>query len=214
MNVTIKTPFGELGFDMAQEHALALIQQAVNYAMEPAQGTKPVEPAPVQLPRVEQRDAAMAAAVDQAAPKVEKPANPAPWSRAEALFGDRKAWDMPAAETPTERPVGSDKAESREGVKGFIFAKCEECGKEKGFFSKYPLSYHRCECGHCTPMEIVKPAYVNCKCGETFKYTTNIQAEQFFIPCKACDAPVDLEIGAKGTAYVTVGEKNFRGGRA
>lgn len=138
------------------------------------------------------------------APAVESKA--APRSRAESMFGARSGWNMPAAgQGNAERPDG------QEAYKGFLFIRCEECGEVKGFNSKHPATYFQCNCGHRTALRGLRMAHVRCnKCGGEFNYRTNLQTD-FTIDCLTCGSPVDMERGAKGTAFVPVGQK-FSGG--
>lgn len=50
----------------------------------------------------------------------------------------------------------------------------------------------------------------HCKCGKSFRYKTNAEAETITHSCLDCKAPVDMELNGKGTAYVTIG---VRGGK-
>lgn len=189
MEVKITTLFGEMTFDMTPADAYALLEQATKaaYACESKpvwkQNPEPVAPAP--------------APAEKAAPR----------SRAESVFGSREGWNMPAAGNGEGNAKRRDEMET---YKGFLFIRCEDCGETKGFYAKYPLTYHQCGCGNRTELHDLRPAYVACKCGETFKYMTNLEYD-FTIPCKACGSPVDMEMGAKGTAFVTVGQKSYGG---
>ena len=89
---------------------------------------------------------------------------------------------------------------------------CEECGAAKAFCTKRETYSFRCdECGHVTALENLRPMYMHCKCGESFRYRTNATAETITHTCLRCKAPVDMELNRRGSAYVTIG---MMGGRA
>lgn len=92
----------------------------------------------------------------------------------------------------------------QEGYKGFLYIKCAHCGKEKGFYTKDRLRYHKCECEEKTELNDLKTLYVNCECGGRFKYLTNKQEEQFDITCIKCGQPVAVEWNQKKGIYETI----------
>ena len=95
--------------------------------------------------------------------------------------------------------------------KGFLMIVCEECGAAKAFCAKRETYSFRCdECGHVTALENLRPMYMHCKCGESFRYRTNAKSETITHTCLRCKAPVDMELNRRGTAYVTVGMKGGR----
>ena len=124
-----------------------------------------------------------------------------PKSRVERMFGDKANWQQ---NSQTAAPAPRDY--NAEGYKGFLFIRCEECGKERRFFAKVPYTYWRCDCGHTTELRDLLPAYAECvKCGNpTIKYKTNSGKNELVIECKRCDAPIDLALNGRGTAYNTV----------
>lgn len=202
MKVTIKTVFGKFTFDLAKNHVLALVRQATEYAGE----SKEVEPVEkeeepcrkewkeryIQIlnePPTEKKDPEQPANE----PATEKKAPVLHGSRAEAMFGQKADWDMPGKEEDV-----------RETYTGFLYVRCESCGKEKGFCTKLPISFHKCECGHKTVLRDLRAAFVKCKCGSDFKYKTNIKDRVFTIPCLKCESPVDLEMNKDWTAYNTI----------
>lgn len=95
---------------------------------------------------------------------------------------------------------------SETGVKGFLYIKCEACGKTRGFCAKTPIKRAACKCGHATELRNLKPLYVNCECGETFKYRTNLTDSIASINCIKCGSPVDLEYHDKKGVYATIKE--------
>jgi len=118
-------------------------------------------------------------------------------TRAERMFGPKAGWDMPAR----------DPAGEKTGVKGFVIIRCEECGETRGFCTKSEITYTTCKsCGHKTEIRETMPLYLNCKCGKSFRYRTNIlEGEAMTWNCLGCGNPVDLEMGSKRTAWKTVG---------
>lgn len=96
------------------------------------------------------------------------------------------------------------KNELREGYKGFLYIKCDHCGKEKGFYTKDKLQYHKCECGGKTELHELKELHINCECGRRFKYLTNKQEKQFDVICLECGQPVAVEWNQKKEAYETI----------
>lgn len=117
-------------------------------------------------------------------------------SRVERMFGRRDTW---------QRPTGTDMNQGP--YKGFLLIRCEECGAVRAFCAKREMYAFRCVCGHETPLENLRPLFVRCKCGGEFTYKTNLTDERVTHTCLNCKAPVELELNAKGTAYVTVGER-------
>lgn len=213
MKITIKTVFGKNTFDLEKNHVLALIQQAAAFAAdeEPCEecegcaeeeDARPLRPAeePIQVEE---------APKPVPAEKPEKPAEEksAPKSRVEAMFGKKDSWDMPAK---AEKPVEAVKPVVAEAPKptytGFLYMRCESCGKEKGYCAKVPISHHKCECGHLTELSSVKPARVLCECGGDFTYKTNIQDRSFTINCLSCGTPVDLGMN-KWAAYSPIAKR-------
>lgn len=107
--------------------------------------------------------------------------------------------------TPAPNPPQEQSPEPAEaGYKGFLYIKCEQCGSTKGFCIKTPIRLHRCSCGHTTALRDLKTMYVNCKCGASFKYRTNIADRTTSMNCLRCEAPVDLEYHAKKGVYETI----------
>lgn len=103
-------------------------------------------------------------------------------------------------------PYNPQKIPAETGYKGFLYLKCEACGSIKGFCVKSPITEHRCACGHVTALQNLKPLFVNCKCGERFKYHTNITEPIATINCIKCGAPVDVQYHDKKGTYETIGQ--------
>lgn len=193
VQVTMKTPFGEMNFDMPPEKASDLMQRAIQYAA----GEEPHKPAPAPP------------GVAQEPPKAPQPTTK-PQSRVERMFGNFKATESKAEQivVPSDGHINfrPDLPAQPQSYKGFLLVKCEECGKLRGFCAKTPATSSRCECGHRTELHDLKPAFLKCKCGSQFKYKTNVAEEIFDFPCLKCGNPVDLQLNKRGDAYVTIGE--------
>lgn len=183
MEITMKTPFGELNFNMPEKQALDLIQSAFQYAAK-----KEPEEIAQEAPHVAQEQ-----------PKAQQPGNK-PQSRAEHLFGDFRGTKQEAADKPKETPEQREPEEYR----GFLLIKCKHCGKIKGFCAKTPISEFTCSCGGKTELYGLKPAHLHCKCGSSWKYKTNITDETFEYNCLNCGSPVDLELNSRRNTYVTI----------
>lgn len=173
--------------------------------------------------------------VDHQCPAADEPDKPRPRKRVERMFGARESWDEreytgdPAENQRsvfggerTSKGVSAVFAGGGNGVsglceddgqgpyKGFLLIVCEECGAVKAFCAKRETYSFKCPCGHETALENLRPMYMHCKCGKTFRYKTNAQTETLTHNCLDCKAPVDMELNGRETAYVTIG---VRGGR-
>lgn len=106
-----------------------------------------------------------------------------------------------------EKPVAEELVISeRKTYSGFLYLKCKECGEIRGFCPKKGIeTYHCSECGAETPfLEELKPLYVNCECGEKYKYMTNMTEEMFDIQCIECGNPVAVKWNEKKQIYETM----------
>lgn len=152
-------------------------------------------------------------------------------SQVERMFGNRESWggqehegnpataqrggchgertSKGAQRMPGERRSewsGLCEDDEQGPYKGFLLVVCEECGAVKAFCAKRETYGFRCDqCGHETPLEHLRPLYMHCKCGKSFRYKTNARTETITHACLDCKAPVDMELNKKGTAYVTIG---------
>lgn len=178
MQVSIKTDFGEMNFNMETDKVSDLMQRAFQYAA--GQPTQNVEPG---VPEVAQEPSEM------------KPAEKQPHRRVDSLFG--------AHRSPGSTQQVEEKSEPEE-YRGFLLIKCKHCGKLKGFCAKTPISEYSCDCGEKTALHDLKPAFLKCKCGSQYKYKTNITDEAFDYNCLNCGSPVDLELNGRRNTYVTI----------
>lgn len=197
MQITMKTPFGEMSFDMPPEKATDLMQRAFQYAA----GQEPEKMA-------------------QTAPPVAQEPRPAPQpiskpqSRVERMFGNFRAVDskpeqvtVPGDGHINAVPDTAHGPQEAESYKGFLIIKCQRCGKIKGFCAKAPVSAFTCgECGGKTGLRHLKPLHIKCKCGSQFTYNTNIDGDTFEWPCLNCGSPVDLQLNRRGDTYVTIAD--------
>ena len=94
-----------------------------------------------------------------------------------------------------------------EQYRGFLLIRCEHCGKIRAYCSNYPVTYHKCECGHKTDLHDLKPLYANCECGQRSYYRTNIEDPMIDMNCISCGAPVAVEWNAKKKCYGTIKER-------
>lgn len=124
-----------------------------------------------------------------------------------------KVPEMPEIPVLPPLPLGGKFPEKKEDApspvakpefKGFLYIKCEECGKFKGFMPKSPISEYRCDCGHTTPLKDMRVLKAECKCGQKFKYLTNAKDNVISMDCFNCGSPIDLEYHDKKQEYVTI----------
>ena len=208
VNVQIKTTYGEMAFDMPQDKVLSLISLAITYAK--GDETRAPDTLPREVQAEVKSEEQQKNEKEPPAPPVEKPA---PKSRLESIFGKRSEWNLPAdmTEDRTAQNIDSRDGDAQEGYRGFLYIECEKCGKTKGFCVKHSITHHQCECGHKTELRNLLPAHVRCECDKRFTYHTNVQSNVFTIDCLSCGSPVDMELGAKAKAFVTIGRT---GGKA
>lgn len=212
MQITMVTPFGEMDFDMPTEKATDLIQRAFQYAA----GQEAVKEAKeVHIPAYAPGGTFEGGTVIRGDNEHELVAAPSagkrPVSRVERMFGNFKMGDVKAAQetVPSDGHINvrPELPPRPEEYKGFLLIKCEHCGKVRGFCSKTPITSSKCDCGGRTELHGLKRAFLKCsKCGNQFKYQTNITDEVFDYSCLNCGSPVDLQLNKRGDTYVTIGE--------
>lgn len=72
-------------------------------------------------------------------------------SRVERMFGKRDTWQAPTNPDADQGPY-----------KGFLMVQCEECGAIKAFCAKHETYGYKCgECGHETPLEKLRPLFID-----------------------------------------------------
>ena len=94
---------------------------------------------------------------------------------------------------------------SPEGVKGFVYLMCPECGHVRGCNLKSPQCKFYCSsCHKDFLLENLHEMEVQCKCGATFDYKTNMNQDVFEIPCLRCGNPVPIVYNKKKGIYQTM----------
>lgn len=88
--------------------------------------------------------------------------------------------------------------------KGFLYIRCQGCGRIRGFCTKEPLSAHKCTCGHETVLKDLIPLCLNCECGKQFNYQTNIEEFLFDMNCINCGSPVPIKWNKAKRSYETI----------
>lgn len=90
--------------------------------------------------------------------------------------------------------------------KGFMYIKCPECGKVKGFNAKNPTDHYHCDgCGARTEFrDSLVLLWAHCECGRRYKYLTNMEEPAFDINCLECGAPVAVQWNGKKRLYETI----------
>lgn len=119
---------------------------------------------------------------------------------------ERTDWQGCPESQEQEPEEGKEADAQPKGYKGFLLMKCEKCGKIKGYCAKIPVAEHRCDCGHRTKITSAKRAYLNCECGDGYRYLTNVTDEIFEYPCINCGNIVDLRYNKRHDAYFTIRE--------
>ena len=112
--------------------------------------------------------------------------------------------DECVTEILTEEPPEEDKCSKK--YKGFMYIKCPECGKVRGFNAKNPTDHYHCDsCGARTEFrDSLVLLWVHCECGKRSKYLTNMEEPVFDINCLECGAPVAVQWNGKKRLYETI----------
>lgn len=97
-----------------------------------------------------------------------------------------------------------DKKGDKQGYKGFLYVKCSHCGEVKGYCASDYITESKCSCGECTELKDMHPLYVDCQCGKSFRYMTNMTDKVFDVPCLECGNPVAVEWRDKYQQYQTI----------
>lgn len=93
------------------------------------------------------------------------------------------------------------------GYKGFMHIKCENCGKEMSYNKNRKRQTHFCpRCGKLTDLkkEKMKRVCMECECGCTSHYWTNMEERFIEIECINCGRPVTMEYNRKKDRYTTI----------
>lgn len=94
---------------------------------------------------------------------------------------------------------------SPEGVKGFVYLMCPECGYARGYNLKSPQSSFYClACHNEFLLDNLYEMKVQCKCGASFGYRTNMNQDVFEVPCLRCGNPVPIVYNNKKGIYQTM----------
>lgn len=122
-----------------------------------------------------------------------------------------------SAVTHEERPMQTVcKADAEETVveecrqivkyKGFLYIRCPECGAVKGLHMKKESDHYHCH--NCGARSVFKQPlvalFVNCECGGSFRYLTNLTDELFDINCLDCGNLVAVKWNANKQVYETI----------
>lgn len=118
--------------------------------------------------------------------------------------------DLPDPVEEKKEPVElSEPEQPNLKFKGFLYIKCPKCGKTRGFMSKNPTDHYHCDsCGARSEFDgPLVPLWVNCECGKSFRYFTNMDEPAFDINCLECGTPVAVTWNGKKRMYVTMRER-------
>ncbi len=109
-------------------------------------------------------------------------------------------------ETFPELTVKTSQEPNESGYKGFMLIQCEHCGKIKGYCIKEKQNQYFCtDCKEITKFkDNMKRLYLNCGCGTTSGYWTNIIADIMDVNCIECGAPVPVKYNDKKNIYETL----------
>lgn len=213
MKIDIVTSYGSNSFDLGVSEVTSLIQKAYEYSEKNKMSISEESAHEESLQKVVAaawgvvadkekekvaQDNGTADTADKAAQKGVKK------SRNESLFGT--GWRESIPVDSEQR----DYARNAEGYKGFLYIKCPDCGKIKGFCTKESINTYKCDCGHELQLKNLKPMYVHCDCGKDYRYFTNMDEERFEYKCLNCGSIVDIQINTRDTAYVT--DRKLSGG--
>ena len=106
---------------------------------------------------------------------------------------------------PTDQPRRRYDPHNPGECRGFLYIKCEHCGKIHAFCAKTPIVSYRCaECGKWTALTDMYWMHVNCECGKRYSYKTNVETPAMDVTCLNCQAPVAVEFNEKTETYETI----------
>lgn len=110
------------------------------------------------------------------------------------------------AVSPAALKEDEPRADTAAAAQGFLYYRCPHCNEAVGFCSKYSLTFYKCKaCGKGSDIDLpLAPLYVNCECGKSFRYLTNMTDALFDMPCLGCGTPVPVGWSDKKQAYTTI----------
>lgn len=210
MKVKIQSPLATMTAELTAEQALAIYSQVLEWITETAGD---VNESPDDEETIEEESSEPSepfySTVNQ--DRLTETIETYEKKNAEALADDEVSYVPPEPpahpmckcalpEQDTTPPKKSSKS-----YYGFLYIRCEHCGKTKGFCMKKPLKIYHCDCGHETLLENLKVAEVSCSnCEQFFTYRTNIKDDNFVINCVHCESPVDMILNKPKTKYIAL----------
>ena len=205
MKVKIQSPLATMTAELTTEQALAIYDQVLEWISDAAEDLDKEEPTEHPQPT---SDPFLSASYQDRLTKTieahEAEKNEAPDDEVSHLSPEAQAHPMCRCSLPEQDTAPPEKSHKR--YKGFLYVRCEHCGKEKGFNAKNPLAYHQCECGHRTELIDLKGVEVICgNCYKTFTYQTNINDDTFEIDCLSCQEPVTVAFNTSRNKYLSTG---------
>lgn len=185
MELKIETQFGVATVNVPREKALEIIKCAFEVATEPKEAVIP-------LKRMERILGGIVIHTGGEKVEDEDMKQSEKHTRNDNLFGEN--W---------KNNIENSDSEQKEGYKGFLYIKCQSCGKIKDFCAKETITEVKCSCGGKIPLKNLRPMYVKCDCGKDFRYFTNMTDDRFACKCINCSSRVKIRMNTRGTAYVT-----------
>ena len=186
MELKIETQFGVATVNVPREKALEIIKCAFELAAEPKEAVIPLKRMERILGGIVIQTDEEKIVEDEDMKQSEK------HTRKDSLFGEN--W---------KNNIENSDPEQKEGYKGFLYVKCQFCGKTKDFCAKETITEAKCLCGEKIPLKNLRPMYVKCDCGKDFRYFTNMTDDRFTCKCINCSSRVKIRMNTRGTAYVT-----------
>ena len=157
MELKIETNFGAATINVPREKALEIIKCAFEVAAESKESVIP-------LKRMERILGGIVIHTDTGkVTEGEDMEQNEKHTRNDSLFGEN--WKI---------NIESSVPEQKEGYRGFLYVKCQFCGKTKDFCAKETITEAKCSCGEKIPLKSLRPMYVKCHCGKDFRYFTNM----------------------------------------
>jgi len=190
MKIRLTMPGAAIAVEVAEHQAKNMFKELAAQLL----GMEPVKVVKMQMPVKVASETIEAATEAVASPEEREP----------------ECTDPEGSSSVTERPedapvpVSSAVHNADQGFKGFLYIRCESCGKGRGFCAKEPTKSHRCSCGHETELKDLVTLWVRCDCGRQFKYLTNMDGYLFDIVCIDCGRAVSVKWDRVKRSYETV----------